>query len=181
VTQRERMLAGLPYDPVDAELAWLRDRAQRLLLRFNAAPEAAARAALLRELLGAVGQGTEVRPGFACDYGGNIRIGARCFVNFHCVVLDCAEVAIGDRVQIAPAVQIYTATHPLDAAERAGGLESARSIRIGDDAWIGGGAILLPGVTVGEGAVVAAGAVVARDVPPATLVAGSPARVVRRL
>ena len=181
MTQRERMLAGLSYDPTDAELATLRDRAQRLLLRFNAAPEAAARAALLRDLLAAVGEGTEVRPGFVCDYGGNIRLGARCFVNFNCVVLDCADVEIGDRVQIAPAVQIYTATHPLDAAERAGGRESARPVRVGDDAWIGGGAILLPGVTVGEGAVVAAGAVVARDVPPATLVAGSPARVVRRL
>ena len=154
---------------------------QRLLLRFNAAPEAADRAALLRELLGGTGPGTEIRPGFACDYGTNIRIGAGCFLNFNVVVLDCAEVTIGDRVQVAPAVQIYTAEHPLDAAARATALESARPVHIGDDAWLGGGAIILPGVRIGAGSVVAAGAVVTRDVPPATLVAGNPARPLRRL
>ena len=181
MTARERMLAGAPYDPADPALVALREAAQRLLLRFNAAPEAAARDALLRQLLGAVGEGAEVRPGFACDYGWNIRLGARSFLNFHCVVLDCAPVVIGARVQIAPAVQIYTVGHPLDRATRATGVESARPIHIGDDAWIGGGAILLPGVTVGEGAVIAAGAVVTRDVPAGVLVAGNPARVVRAI
>ena len=177
MTEREKMLAGLPYDPADPDLATGRARAADLLRRFNAAGEAAALAALL----GAIGAATEIRPGFACDYGANIRIGARCFVNFNVVMLDCAEIIIGDRVQIAPAVQLYTATHPLDAAERAGGLESARPIRIGEDAWLGGGAIILPGVSIGAGSVVAAGSVVTRDVPPGVLVAGNPARVVRRL
>ena len=121
MTEREKMLAGLPYDPADPDLATGRARAADLLRRFNAAGEAAALAALL----GAIGAATEIRPGFACDYGANIRIGARCFVNFNVVMLDCAGITIGDRVQIAPAVQLYTATHPLDAAERAGGLESA--------------------------------------------------------
>jgi maltose O-acetyltransferase len=180
VTQRERMLAGLPYDPNDPGLAAARDRAQRLLVRFNAEPDAAARAAILRGLLGAIAPGVEIRTGFACDYGANIRIGPGSFVNFNCVFLDCAAIEIGARVQIAPAAQLYTATHPLDAAARATGLESALPIRIGDDAWIGGGAIILPGVTVGAGAVVAAGAVVRQAVPPGALVAGNPARMVRR-
>ena len=180
-TARGRMVAGLPYDPADPELAAARARAGRALGAFNAEPDPAARAAILCSLLGGLGAGTEIRTGFACDYGENIRIGAGGFVNFNCVFLDCAAIEIGDRVQIAPAVQLYTATHPLEAEARASGLESARPIRIGDDVWIGGGAILLPGVTVGEGAVVAAGAVVTREVPPRVLVAGNPARLVRRL
>ncbi|MBL6456271.1 sugar O-acetyltransferase [Belnapia sp. T6] len=175
MTEREKMLAGLRYDPADAELAAGRARAAALLRRFNAEGDASA----LGALLGGIGEGTEIRPGFACDYGGNIRIGARGFVNFNVVMLDCAPITIGNRVQIAPAVQIYTATHPLAAAERAGGLEWARPIRIGDDVWIGGGAIILPGVTLGAGCVVAAGAVVTRDVPPGVLVAGNPARITR--
>jgi maltose O-acetyltransferase len=177
MTEREKMLAGLLYDPTDAELVEGRARAARLMRRFNAEGDAAA----LRELVGGLGAGSEIRPGFACDYGANIRIGAGCFANFNVVMLDCAMIEIGDRVQIAPAVQLYTATHPLDARERAGGLESARPIRIGDDAWLGGGAIILPGVSVGAGSVVAAGAVVTRDVPAGVLVAGNPARVVRSL
>jgi maltose O-acetyltransferase len=181
VTEREKMLAGLPYDPTDPDLAAGRDRAQRLLVRFNAEPNAAARAATLRELLGAIPEGVEIRTGFACDYGANIRIGPGSFVNFNCVFLDCAEIVIGARVQIAPAVQLYTATHPLEAAARASGLESALPIRIGDDAWIGGGAIILPGATIGEGAIIAAGAVVRQDVPPHCLVAGNPARLLRHI
>lgn len=181
MTEREKMLAGELYDPADPALAAARARAQRLLVRLEAEPDPAARTVLLRDLLGHLGAGTEIRGGFACDYGANIRIGTGSFVNFHCVFLDCATIGIGDRVQLAPAVQLYTATHPLDAATRATARESALPIRIGDDCWIGGGAIILPGVTLGAGSVVAAGAVVTRDVPPAVLVAGSPARVIRSL
>jgi maltose O-acetyltransferase len=177
MTEREKMLAGLLYDPTDPELVEGRARAARLMRRFNAEGDAAA----LRELIGGLGPGSEVRPGFACDYGANIRIGAGCFANFNVVMLDCAAIEIGDRVQIAPAVQLYTATHPLDARERAAGLESALPIHIGDDVWLGGGAIILPGVSVGAGSVVAAGAVVTRDVPAGVLVAGNPARVIRSL
>ena len=172
MTEREKMLAGLPYDPADPDLATGRARAADLLRRFNAAGEAAALAALL----GAIGAATEIRPGFACDYGANIRIGARCFVNFNVVMLDCAEIIIGDRVQIAPAVQLYTATHPLDATERRSGLEGAKPIRIGNNVWLGGGAIVLAGVTIGDDAVIGAGSVVTRDVPAGAVVVGNPAR-----
>lgn len=179
MTEREKMLAGEFYDPADPSLVKARARADRLLRRLDTEPDG--QAGLLRKLLGQVGEGTEIRRGFACDYGVNILIGTRCYVNFHCVFLDCAAIDIGDRVQLAPAVQLYTATHPLGAAARATGLEQAWPIRVGDDCWIGGGAIILPGVTLGAGSVVAAGAVVTRDVPPGVLVAGSPARVVRSL
>ena len=141
----------------------------------------AERASLLGELLGAGGEDAIVMPVFACDYGTNIRLGQRAFINYNCVFLDCAPIEIGDDLQMAPAVQLYTALHPLDAETRRSGLESARPIRIGNDVWIGGGAIVLPGVTIGDRSVIAAGSVVTRDVPADTLVAGNPARPLRRL
>ena len=95
--------------------------------------------------------------------------------------LDCARIDIGDDVQIGPAVQLYTARHPLDPAVRRSYLESAKPIRIGNDVWIGGAAVVLPGVTVGDRSVVGAGTVVVRDVPPDTVVVGNPAKVVRTL
>ena len=167
---------------VDAEIAALHLRAVTLTEAFNATPAAdpAARRRILGELLGSVGPDTELRAPFHCDYGTNIRIGDRTFVNFGLVALDVAAVTIGDDVQIGPNVQLLTPTHPLDAELRRAKWESAEPITIGDNAWLGGGAVILPGVTVGEDAVVGAGAVVTRDVPPGAVVVGSPARDVGR-
>jgi maltose O-acetyltransferase len=177
-SEREKMIAGELYRASDPELVAAHLRAQQLLARYNAtAPSAASeREALLRELFGVVGGAPTVKPRFACDYGFNIRAGRNLFVNYDCVFLDCAPIDIGDGVQIGPAVQLYTATHPLDPAERRSGLEGARPIRIGDNVWIGGGAIVLPGVTIGDDAVIGAGSVVTRNVPAGAVAVGNPAR-----
>src|SRR5881275_1297565 len=104
------------------------------------------------------------------------------FINYNCVFLDCAPIEIGDDLQMAPAVQLYTAYRPLDRQTRVvEGLEYAKPIRIGNSVWIGGGVIVLPGVTIGDGCVVGAGSVVTRDLPPDTLALGNPARIVRSL
>jgi maltose O-acetyltransferase len=158
-------------------------RAQELLCAYNITgpSETGRRTELLRDLFGAIGENADIRPAFACDYGWNIRAGRNLFVNFNCVFLDCAPIDIGDDVQIGPAVQIYTPTHPLDPALRRAGLESAAPVRIGNDVWIGGGAILLPGITVGDGAVIGAGSVVTRDVAAGAVVAGNPAKAIRTI
>src|SRR5271166_3833262 len=147
------MLTGELYCATDPELVAERHRAQHLLARYNAtgADDADGRRALLRELLGAIGNGADIQPRFACDYGYNIRIGRNAFINYNCVFLDCAPIEIGDDLQMGPAVQLYTASHPLDRRARVSGLESARPIRIGQAVWICGGAIVLPGVTIGDG------------------------------
>ncbi len=177
------MLAGELYRSTDPELVADAQRAQRLVAQYNAASSEAAegRLALLRQLCRSVGDGTVIRPFFACDYGYNIRLGRNAFINFNCVFLDCAPIEIGDNLQMGPAVQIYTAAHPLEADVRRSGLEYARPIRIGNDVWIGGGAIILPGVTIGDRSVIGAGSVVVRDVPAARVVAGNPARIIRSL
>jgi maltose O-acetyltransferase len=146
--------------------------------RYNDSMAASAddRRALLRELLGAVGDGAVVRPPFLCDYGYNIRLGSDVFLNFNCIILDVVQVIIGSGTQIGPAVQIYAADHPRDPAVRKSGAELGRPVEIGENVWIGGGAIILPGVTIGNDAVVGAGAVVTRDVASGKTVVGNPAR-----
>jgi maltose O-acetyltransferase len=183
LSEKQKMLAGQLYNSTGPELLGERHAAQRLLARYNATEpdDAAGRLALLRRLLGAVGDNPDIQPRFHCDYGYNIRLGRNCFINYNCVFLDCAAIEIGDDLQMAPAVQLYTATHPLDRAQRAAGWEMAKPIRIGNGVWIGGGAIVLPGVTIADGCVVGAGAVVTRDLPPGSLAVGNPARIVRSL
>ena len=182
-TEKEKMLAGDLYHAADTELLTERRHAQQILVRYNAAPDDGQmlRTDLLRDFLGGVGEGTVVLPTFTCDYGYNISLGRNVFINYHCIFLDCAPIAIGDDVQIGPAVQLYTAQHPLDAKVRRSGLESASPIRIGKDVWIGGGVVVLPGVTIGDRSIVGAGSVVVHDVPPDSLVVGNPARIVRTL
>ena len=183
-TEKAKMLAGELYFANDPELLGERRRAQRLLARYNAtdADDQSGRMAVLRELFGGVGDGADIQPRFHCDYGCNIRLGRNCFINYNCVFLDCAPIEIGDDLQMAPAVQLYTAFHPLDRQTRVvAGLEYAKPIHIGHSVWIGGGAIVLPGVTIGDGCVIGAGSVVTRDLSPDTLAVGNPARIVRSL
>jgi maltose O-acetyltransferase len=182
-TMRERMLAGDLYIAGDPELAEANARALDLADSYNATTvrQGPLRRRLLEELLGAVGEGTEIRPPLFVDYGSQIRIGARCFANFGLVALDVAPITIGDDVQIGPNVQLLTPTHPVDPEPRREKWEAAEPIRIGDNVWLGGGVIVLPGVTIGENTVVGAGSVVTRDLPANVVAVGNPARVVRTL
>jgi len=177
------MLGGELYRPDDPELVALRAHARRLSRAYDAVgeDEPDRRREILGALFGTLGSGAYIEPPFRCDYGVNIHAGDGLYMNFGCVLLDCARIDIGHRVLLAPGVHIYTATHPLDAALRASGRELARPVRIGDDVWLGGGAIVLPGVTIGDRAVIGAGSVVTKDVTPGWVVAGNPARLIKRV
>lgn len=182
-SEKEKMLAGELYLASDAQLAAERLQCRQLLRAFNDSDPADedGRRRTLARLFGRVGENTVIEPPFFCDYGGNISIGARFYASFQCVILDPGQVEIGDDVFLGPAVQIYTATHPLDAAERIRGPELARPVRIGARVWLGGGTIVLPGVTIGDGTTIGAGSVVTKDVPAGVLAAGNPCRVLRIL
>ena len=182
LTPKQKMLSGAHYHPDDPELHADHHSAKLWMQRYNASltEPPSVRRELLRERFAAVGEGAVVRPPFHCDYGLHISLGAHVFLNFGCVILDCAPVSIGDRTQIGPGVQILTPDHPREPGPREAGLEFARAIRIGRNVWIGGGALILPGVTVGDDAIVGAGAVVTRDVPAGATVAGNPARILPR-
>lgn len=180
-SEQEKMLSGELYNPLDAQLSAARRRARLLCKALNDTRDDPQdeRASLIAELLPGARSGCWIEPPFYCDYGSNITLGDKVFFNFNCVILDVAPVLIGSRVLFGPAVQIYTATHPLSAPERGAGLESGRAIEIGDDVWVGGGAIICPGVHVGARSIIGAGSVVTRDIPEDSLAVGNPCRVIR--
>jgi maltose O-acetyltransferase len=182
-SQRDRMLAGDLYIADDPQLAAEGLRAAELTRAFNDSSPAdpAGRRRILAELLGSLGDGTEIRPPFYCDYGSHTHVGAGTFVNFGLVALDVATIHIGDDVQIGPYVQLLTATHPLEPEPRRAKWESAEPITIEGNVWLGGGVIVCPGVRIGADTVVGAGAVVTKDLPAGVLATGIPARVVRPL
>ncbi|MGW6731468.1 sugar O-acetyltransferase [Streptomyces sp. NPDC055013] len=182
-TNLERMQAGDLYIADDPEIARRQQEAVRLAARYQAgyAEDADAARPILAELLGALGEEAHLRPPLYVDYGSNITIGARTFVNYNLTALDVAAIIIGEDCQIGPNVQLLTPTHPLEPQPRRDKLEAARPITIGDNVWLGGGAIVLPGVTIGDNSVIGAGAVVTRDIPANVVAVGNPARVVRSL
>jgi maltose O-acetyltransferase len=179
-TEKEKMLAGEYYNCLDPVLEIERQKAKKLLRRYNLTETAPERQTILQQLLGKIGQNSTIEPPFFCSYGQNITLGDFVFVNVLCTILDCNEVRIGEHVMIGPGVQIYTAAHH-QAESRNQGWEVAKAVVIEENVWIGGAAILLPGVRIGRNAVVGAGAVVTRDVPANTVVAGNPAKVIREI
>lgn len=184
MTEKEKMLSGEWYDAASdpellSELYACRDRIYELN-RLHPR-ETATRDILLRSIIGHMGRNVVILSPFFCDYGTQISIGDDTYINFNLTVLDEAPVTIGSHVFIGPGCSLLTAVHPLDAQERNKGTEKALPITIGDSVWLGGNVTVLPGVTIGEGAVVGAGSVVTRDVPPRTVVAGNPARIIRWL
>src|SRR3954464_13208319 len=179
-TEKQKMLAGERYDPLDPELVRARERARDLCQDLNATREKdqETRRSILKQLFGRGGESVWMQPPFFCDYGSNILLGEGVFFNFHCVVLDVCVVKVGDFTLFGPAVQIYTATHPLNAELRRR-QEFAKPIDIGSDVWVGGASILCPGVKIGSKSVIGAGSVVTRDIPEDVFAAGNPCRVIR--
>ena len=181
----EKMVAGELYNALDSELMQMRKTARELADRINVTTAELRgldmRLSLCAELFGQVGKNLWLQPPFHCDYGKNIFLGDNVYLNFGCTILDVARVTLGSNIFLGPNVQIYTATHPLHAGERNQGLESGEPITIQNNVWIGGSAVLCPGVTIGEGSVIGAGAVVTKDVPARVVVAGNPARMIKRI
>jgi acetyltransferase-like isoleucine patch superfamily enzyme len=180
----KRLQAGEPLrkdDPDYAQFGAVVARTIRLCVQMNAtATELDQVRSQLSAIVGSeIDESTTVFPPFYTNFGQFIRLGKNVFINHNCSFLDIGGITIEDDVQIGPSVKLTSENHPLDPADRKTVL--LQSILIKRNAWIGAGATILPGVTVGENSVVAAGAVVSRDVPPNTVVAGIPAKVVKTL
>src|SRR6187402_1369744 len=181
-TERQKMLDGELYDPLDPDLVAARVHARDLCQALNTTTETQQdeRRRILRRLFAAGGDTVWMQPPFFCDYGSNIELGERVFFNFNCVVLDVCRVRIGSFSLFGPAVQIYTPMHPMNAEQRRR-QEFGKPVEIGSDVWVGGGALILPGVRIGSRAVIGAGSVVTRDIPEDVFAAGNPCRVIREL
>lgn len=182
MTEKEKMLAGMFYNPMDPQLSSDRLKAKKLCQKFNnmAFDKIDERMSLLKNLFQTENT-CYMEPIFFCDYGYNIEIGKNFYANHNCTILDVNKVKIGDNVMFAPNVQIYTATHPVNAEERISGKEMGYPIEIGDNVWLGGGVIVCPGVKIGKNTTIAAGSVVIKDIPENVLAGGNPCKVIRQL
>lgn len=192
MTEREKMLAGLPYDCGDPELIKQWHRAKDLTRDYNRldSEEIEKKREILKELLGGFGEELWITAPFYADYGKNIFFGNHCEVNMDCTFLDDNRIVIGDHALIAPNVKIYTAYHPTNAQDRYASskgdnkfgfcIAQTAPVTIGKHVWIGGGAIILPGVTIGDNVVIGAGSVVTHDIPDHVIACGNPCRIIRK-
>ncbi|TPF96965.1 maltose acetyltransferase [Bifidobacterium sp. UTCIF-39] len=194
MNELDKCMAGEVYDCHDPIFLDYKNTARRLLAEYNRLPYDAKtrKREILESLFGTIGDNVSVGLPFICDYGRNIHIGSNVSVNMNCTFVDCNTITIGSDTLIASNVQLYTATHPVELADRL--VEDwkpgdthyrwntyARPIRIGRGCWLGGGVIVLPGVTIGDGTVIGAGSVVTRDIPSNVVAVGSPCRVLRQI
>lgn len=192
MTEKEKMLAGEPYDCGDAELQARWHLAHLLVKQFNNTDttDKPLLYAIWRELLGSIGRDCWIAGPLHVDYGENIHLGDNVEINMNCVFLDCNRISIGDYTGIGPAVQIYAVGHPIDPRERLPKAEDGGStfwrattapVTIGKNVWIGGGSIILPGVEIGDNTTIGAGSVVAKSIPANCVAVGNPCRIVREL
>lgn len=190
MTEKEKMLQGQNYNSRDPELIAMYHRARKLLKQYNNLDSnlEEERERILSELLCFKGTGVWIEAPFFGDYGDNISIGENTFINTNCMFIDNNKITIGKNGLIAPFVQIYTTTHPLNASERiissSAGTRyqaSTKPIIIGDNVWIGGNSIIFPGVTIGNNVTIGAGSVVTKDIPDNVLAFGNPCEVRKKL
>jgi hypothetical protein len=180
----ERMSSGEWYgEKPDAELSEAFWRGKDLAWEFNQTrPSNRIRGReILRELLGRFGDGSNILAPLYVDYGANVLLGDRCFINHDAYFMDCAPIFIGNDAFIGPHFKAYTAQHPLDAEERNSRIERALPITVGDSCWFGGNVTVLGGVTIGDGCVIGANSLVTKDIPAGSLAMGSPAQPVRKI
>lgn len=183
MNQKERMLAGLPYKAWLDGLSEERLAAREKVARFNqlAPSDKATQQEVLLSLFKQAGPEVTVEAPFRCDYGSNISIGNNFFANFNCVMLDVAEITIGENVMFAPNVSLYTAGHPVHPDSRNSGYEYGLPITIGNNVWLGGNVVVNPNVTIGDNVVIGSGSVVTKDIPANSIAMGNPCRVVREI
>lgn len=190
----QRFLSGEYCNRLDKEVLDMMIRNKRLLSELNSTDisDVEARTNLLHRMFGSVGKYVSVDINFRCECGKHLFIGDKVVINMNCTFLDNNKITIGNNVLIAPNVQLYTATHPVDACERfienwdetSGELffrTKALPINIGNNVWIGGGVIVLPGVTIGDNCVIGAGSVVTKSIPANSIAVGNPCRVMKKL
>lgn len=175
--QYQKMITGQEYNCFEPELNQLWQRQQALNHQTNLNPDTNFDSTLLPHIADSA---MIMKPLFI-SYGLHLHLDEQVFINVNCTLQDNAPITIGKQTMLGPNVQLYTASHPLEAQPRAQGLETAKAITIGERVWVGGGAIILPGVTIENEAVIAAGSVVTKDVKAKQVVAGNPAREIKTL
>ncbi|MEZ8057170.1 sugar O-acetyltransferase [Vibrio splendidus] len=180
-TELEKMISGQVYDGADQEIDTMRSNAKKALMAFNNHQTPDQQHTLQEQLFGKVGSSSLIQPPFHCEFGKTIEIGDDTFINMNVVILDGANIKIGNNVLIGPSAQFYTPSHSLDYRSRRKWETFCLPITIEDDVWVGGNSVINQGVTIGARSVIAANSVVNSDVPPDCLYGGTPAKLIRHL
>lgn len=182
MNEKQRMLSGKLYNPYHIQdHAW--ETCREALEKFHALryDQQKERMQILKEIFGHLEDDANIIPPFFCDKGTQIYIGKHFFANTGLLILDEADVRIGNHVFLGPRVSIYTASHPVDAMVRNMGLEYGKGVTIGNDVWIGGNVVINPGVTIGNNVVIGSGSVVTKDICDGVIAAGNPCRIIREI
>ena len=181
MTEWEKLQTGQLYNDFDRGLFKRRIAAKRLFRAYNRTDddEQTERRALMEQLFGSVGKNVWVEPDFRCEFGKNITIEDNVYINFGCVILDCAAVTIGADSLLGPNIGLYAVNHATDAEARIHGACWSSPIHIGRRVWLGGDVKVLAGVTIGDDTIIGAGSVVTKDIPSGVIAAGNPCRVLR--
>lgn len=183
MTAWEKLLSCQMYNDFDDDLFQRRVAAKKLFRAYNRTEDdqTETRQKLISELFKSVGKNVWIEPDFRCEFGKNISIGDDVYINFGCVILDCAEVSIGANTLIGPNLGIYTPNHAIDAEERIKGGCIAAPVHIGRNVWLGGDVKILGGVNIGDNAIVGTGSIVTKDIPANVIAVGNPCRVLRQI
>ncbi|MGN1085095.1 MAG: sugar O-acetyltransferase [Lachnospiraceae bacterium] len=184
MTQRERMEAGLVYDPWDEQLQAEQQMRLEKLYDYNMTrpSEGEKRKKLLKEMLGSVGEGCYIEPPLRANWGGkNLHFGNHVYANFNLTCVDDAAIIVGDDTMFAPNVVITTTNHTINPELRKDRMQYVKPVHIGKNVWVGSGAMIMPGVTIGDNTVIGAGSVVTRDIPANVVAVGNPCRVLREI
>ena len=181
--EKEKMLKGELYNAENESLQNERIKCKLLCRQYNNLDydKFENRKSLIKQILGKTGNKYFIEQPFICDYGYNIEIGENFYSNHNLTIIDCAKVTFGDNIFIGPNCGFYTSEHPIDAEIRNKGLEYAKPITVGNNVWIGGNVTILSGITIGNNVVIGAGSVITKDIPDDCVVAGVPAKVIKRI
>lgn len=183
MTEWERLQQGLIYNDFDEDLFERRVAAKKLFKAYNKTndDEGELRNKILQQLFKQIRKNVWIEPDFKCEFGNNITIEDDVYINFGCIILDCAEVTIGSHTLFGPNIVLYPVNHSTDAQERINGGCYGKPIHIGKNVWLGGDVKVLAGVTIGDNTIIGTGSIVTKDIPSNVIAVGNPCKVIREI
>lgn len=183
MTEWEKMQKGFIYNDFDVDLFNKRVEAKKLFKAYNKTEDEDVdlRNKIMNQLFKSVGKRVWIEPDFRCEFGKNITINDDVYINFGCIILDCAEVTIGSHTLIGPNAGFYAANHSTYAEERINGGCYGKAIHIGNNVWLGGDVKVLQGVNIGDNSIIGAGSIVTKNIPANVIAAGNPCKVIRKI
>ena len=184
MTEYEKMVKGLIYNPSDEEIMKEQFRYQDKLWEFNQLKPSQylEKMKYMKEMFAECGDNCYIELPFSANWGGhNIHFGSGVYANSNLTIVDDGHVYVGDKVMFGPNVTIATANHPIEPTLRARGLQYNKDVYIGENTWIGAGVIVVPGVRIGKNVVIGAGSIVTKDIPDNVVAVGNPCKILREV